>query len=272
MKKLGHVVYQTHWDNEWYFTDRESQVQLVYHMRETIKMLEEGAVDHFLLDGQTAIIEDYLSVCPEDRGKLEALIKNQQLFIGPWHTQAETFAVSGESMINNLRLGIEYANALGGSSMVSYLPDSFGHPIDFPQIFNGVGITKFSFRRGMGDQHSLPTEFFWNGPGGSCILTNVMIDGYGWTYEPFFNGTLLSDTLSSECKTNALTPLELVVEKSPFDEFLLPLGADQTPIRRDFKEKLAAYNAASDRYYFEETTFDRYFEHLLADCGDRLPS
>lgn len=272
MKKLGHVVYQTHWDNEWYFTDRESQVQLVYHMRETIKMLEEGAVDHFLLDGQTAIVEDYLAVCPEDRGRLQALIEAQRLFIGPWHTQTETFAVSGEAMINNLRLGIEYANALGGSSMVSYLPDSFGHPVDFPQIFNGVGITKFSFRRGMGDKHGLPTEFFWDGPGGSRVITNVLIDGYGWSYDPFFSGKLLSRELASECKTNSLTPLELVASKSPFDEFLLTMGNDQTPIREDFKEKLAAYNAESDEYRFVETTFDRYFDRLLAECGDRLPS
>lgn len=272
MKKLGHVVYQTHWDNEWYFTDRESQVQLVYHMRETIKMLEEGAVDHFLLDGQTAIVEDYLALCPEDRGRLEALIKAERLFIGPWHTQTETFAVSGEAMINNLRLGIEYANALGGSSMVSYLPDSFGHPVDFPQIFNGVGITKFSFRRGMGDKHGLPTEFFWDGPGGSRVITNVLIDGYGWSYDPFFNGTLLSKDLASECKTNSLTPLELVASKSPFDEFLLTMGNDQTPIREDFKEKLAAYNAESDEYHFVETTFDRYFDRLQAECGERLPS
>lgn len=271
MKKLGHVVYQTHWDNEWYFTDRESQVQLTYHMRETIKMLEEGVVDHFLLDGQTAIVEDYLSVCPEDRSRLEKLIKDNRLFIGPWHTQTETFAVSGESMINNLRLGIEYANSLGGSSMVSYLPDSFGHPVDFPQIFNGVGITKFSFRRGMGDKHGLPTEFFWDGPGGSRVITNVLIDGYGWSYDPFFSGKLLSKDLASECKTNTLTPLELIASKSPFDEFLLTMGNDQTPIRRDFKEQLAAYNAQSDEYHFVETTFDQYFERLQAECGDTLP-
>ena len=271
MKKLGHVVYQTHWDNEWYFTDRESQVQLVYHMRETIKMLEEGAVDHFLLDGQTAIVEDYLAVCPEDRGRLEALIKAQRLFIGPWHTQTETFAVSGEAMINNLRLGIEYANALGGSSMVSYLPDSFGHPVDFPQIFNGVGITKFSFRRGMGDKHKLPTEFFWEGPGESRVITNVLIDGYGWSYDPFFSGKLLSKELASECKTNTMTPLELIANKSPFDEFLLTMGNDQTPIRPDFKEKLAQYNDESDEYHFVETTFEKYFERLQAVCGDKLP-
>ncbi|MBV8043986.1 glycoside hydrolase family 38 C-terminal domain-containing protein [Pluralibacter sp.] len=270
-KKLGHVVYQTHWDNEWYFTDRESQVQLVYHMRETLSMLENGAVDHFLLDGQTAIVEDYLSVCPEDRSRIEALIKAKHLFIGPWHTQTETFAVSGEAMINNLRLGIEYANSLGGSSMVSYLPDSFGHPVDFPQIFNGVGITKFSFRRGMGDKHKLPTEFFWNGPGNSRVITNVLIDGYGWSYDPFFSGKLLSKDLASECKTNAMTPLELIASKSPFEEFLLTMGNDQTPIRPDFKEKLAQYNAESDEYHFVETTFDQYFERLQAVCGDTLP-
>ncbi|WP_019617203.1 glycoside hydrolase family 38 C-terminal domain-containing protein [Psychromonas ossibalaenae] len=271
-KKIGHVVYQTHWDNEWYFTDRESQVQLVYHMREMLTMLEQGAVERFLLDGQTAIVEDYLSVCPEDKIRIEKLIGNGRLLIGPWHAQTETFAVSGESMVNNLRLGIDYANSLGGASMVSYLPDSFGHPVDFPQIFNGVGIDKFCFRRGMGDKHQLPTEFYWEGDNNSRVLTNVLIDGYGWSYDPFFSGTLLDKGLVSECKTNELTPLQLIAEKAACDEFLMTMGNDQTPIRPDFKEKLEYYNSTSDEYLFKETSFEDYFKRLEEVCGETLPT
>lgn len=271
-KRIGHIVYQTHWDNEWYFTDRESQVQLTYHMREMIKMLEEGAVNHFLLDGQTAIVADYLSVCPEDKKRLSALIKQNKLFIGPWLTQTETFAVSGESMVNNLRLGISYAENMGACSMVSYLPDSFGHPVDFPQIFNGVGIEHFSFRRGMGDKHKLPTEFYWEGANGSRVLTNVMLDGYDWAYQPFFSGELLSPDVLPECTTSEKTSLELVAEASPFDEFLLPLGSDQTPIRDDFKSKLNELNDSTEDYGFKETTFQDYFKLLESVCGDTLPT
>ncbi|GAM71534.1 alpha-mannosidase [Vibrio sp. JCM 19236] len=96
---------------------------------------------------------------PDDRQRIIDLVEAGKLFIGPWHTQAETFAVSGESMINNLVYGIEYADQLGGSSYVSYLPDSFGHPTDFPKIFNGLNIENLSIRRGMGDKHNVPTEF-----------------------------------------------------------------------------------------------------------------
>jgi alpha-mannosidase len=41
--------------------------------------------------------------------------------------QPDEFLVTGEALVRNLMLGIRKAEALGGSSLVGYIPDSFGH-------------------------------------------------------------------------------------------------------------------------------------------------
>jgi alpha-mannosidase len=41
--------------------------------------------------------------------------------------QPDEFLVTGEGLVRNLMLGIRKAEALGGSSLVGYIPDSFGH-------------------------------------------------------------------------------------------------------------------------------------------------
>ncbi len=271
-KKIANVVMQTHWDNEWYFTDREAQVQLTYNVREILAMLERGEMKYFLFDGQTAAIQDYLDVCPDDRQRVVKLVEEGKLFIGPWHTQAETFAVSGESMINNLIYGIEYADQLGGSSYISYLPDSFGHPTDFPKIFNGLNIENLSIRRGMGDKHNVPTEFWWESNDGSKIMTNVLIDGYHWAVEPYFEGNLLTANIRPECTTNDMTSLELAAHKAPTKNFLLPLGSDQTPAFGNFYGLLDKYNQESELYEFVETTYDEFFAKVREEAGDKLPT
>ena len=39
-KKNAYIYHHTHWDNEWYFTEEDSNIQLVYHMKELLDALE----------------------------------------------------------------------------------------------------------------------------------------------------------------------------------------------------------------------------------------
>jgi alpha-mannosidase len=41
--------------------------------------------------------------------------------------QPDEFLVTGEGLVRNRMLGIRKAEALGGSSLVGYISDSFGH-------------------------------------------------------------------------------------------------------------------------------------------------
>ncbi|MDU1337745.1 MAG: hypothetical protein E6935_05990 [Clostridium butyricum] len=67
MKKV-HIVPHMHWDREWYFSTEESRILLVNNMKEIMDMLENNPdYPYFVMDGQTAILEDYLAVKPQDR-------------------------------------------------------------------------------------------------------------------------------------------------------------------------------------------------------------
>ena len=53
-------------------------------MREILQMLEQRD-DYvcYVLDGQTVVLEDYLSVKPEDEDRIKTLVKEGRLKIGP---------------------------------------------------------------------------------------------------------------------------------------------------------------------------------------------
>ena len=265
-KKTAYIYHHTHWDNEWYFTGEDSNIQLVYHMKELMDALEHHQINTFFLDGQTAIVEDYLNAHPEDRPRITALTEAGRLSAGPFHAQLDCFISSGESVINNLKLGIRLGDSLGGVNRVAYLPDSFGHSQDFPKVFSGMGIRDFVFRRGMGDEHHLPNEFIWDADDGSSVLCSVINSGYGFATEPFVSGTLLEGAGLDYDGKDIAAQMEKLSELSALpDGFLLPIGNDQTPVIRNFNELLAKYNAESHRYRFQEVTLSQYMEKLRRD-------
>ena len=262
-KKTAYIYHHTHWDNEWYFTEENSNVQLMYHMKELLDALECGQINHFFLDGQTAILEDYVTAHPEDRERITALTQTGRLSAGPFHAQLDCFISSGESVINNLKIGTRIGDSLGGSGRVAYLPDSFGQSQDFPKIFNGMDIHDFVFRRGMGDEHNLPNEFLWQSNDGSELLCSAINGGYGFATEPFVNGTLIQNAGKDYDGKDIPSQMEKLAARAVMpDGFLLPIGNDQTPVIRNFNERLAQYNAQSDRYQFKEVTLSQYMDKL----------
>ncbi|MEA4821312.1 MAG: PTS fructose transporter subunit IIA, partial [Erysipelotrichales bacterium] len=139
MKKTANCIHHTHWDLLWYFTVQDAQTQFSYNFKELMKAFDQKKIKQFFFDGQTAPIDEYLKHNPKDYGKIKELVTNKKLIIGPFNSQLDCFISSGESILNNLRLGIKTAKTLGNYSRVAYLPDSFGHTSDFPKIFNKFG-------------------------------------------------------------------------------------------------------------------------------------
>lgn len=146
-----------------------------------------GRITNFFLDGQTVPIDEYITLHPEDEDYIKELISEKKLVIGPFQSQLDCFICNGESVVNNLRLGIKKARELGNVSKVAYLPDSFGHSYDFPKIFNQFGIKDFVITRGVGDHYGLGSEFYMESNDGSQILVYTMIAGYGYGCYPFKN-------------------------------------------------------------------------------------
>ena len=67
-KYLMHVISGTHWDREWRHTAEQSKLRLADLIDCMIDVLErKSSFKYFCLDGGMIVIEDYLSVRPENR-------------------------------------------------------------------------------------------------------------------------------------------------------------------------------------------------------------
>src|SRR4029450_112679 len=66
------VVPHTHWDREWYQPFEEFRDRLV-GMMDALLELGAAGFPHFHLDGQTAMVDDYLAVRPENEAVVRAL-------------------------------------------------------------------------------------------------------------------------------------------------------------------------------------------------------
>ncbi|MGR5063825.1 glycoside hydrolase family 38 N-terminal domain-containing protein [Photobacterium sp. DNB22_13_2] len=258
MNKVFHVIPHTHWDYEWYFSAHESLIQLVYHMDEVMSALENGENDTYLLDGQLSIIEDYLQQCPEQLERLRALVQQGKLKIGPWYTQTDQLIISGESIVRNLQTGIRLAEDLGPVMSIGYVPDAFGQSIDMPKIYQGVGIDKTVFWRGLSTDVCQAREFNWQSEDGSQVLGYNIKNGY-------FVG-------SHVMYSDDPTPLCLQAEDGSLAaNIAIPLGGDQRFVDKELKSRLDISNASNSDYQLIESSYDKLFADIEAENLD-LPT
>ena len=68
MARTVNIVPHTHWDREWYRPFQTFRMQLVDLLDELLPELEaDPAYAHFMLDGQMAVVDDYLEIRPDER-------------------------------------------------------------------------------------------------------------------------------------------------------------------------------------------------------------
>lgn len=175
-----HAVTMTHWDREWYMDFQKTRLKLV-HLIDALMDILENDPDFvsFMMDGQTLPLTDYLVVRPGSRERLSRHIREGRILIGPWYILPDEILITGETHIRNYLLGSRVAVDFGVEKMqVGYLPDSFGHPSQMPQILSGLGMDTIVFWRGSTPETDR-SEFFWRAPDGTKVLTILMPDGYG---------------------------------------------------------------------------------------------
>jgi mannosylglycerate hydrolase len=178
MTRAVSVVPHTHWDREWYAPFQTYRMRLVGLLDELLPRLEaDPAYAHFQLDGQMAVVDDYLAVRPEAEARLRRLAASGRLSMGPWYVLMDEFLVSGETMVRNLRLGLERAAAFGGAMEVGYLPDMFGHIAQMPQLLDQFGFGHAVVWRGVPAAVDR-SGFWWEAPDGSVVRAEWMPQGY----------------------------------------------------------------------------------------------
>ena len=173
------LVSHFHWDREWYRTYDVFRGRLVDAIDAVLDHLDEDPGFCFVLDGQAIVLDDYLEVRPGQRDRLAAGLSAGRLAAGPWYVQPDSLLPSGETHVRNLLRGRAAAGALGPVSGVAYVPDSFGHPAQFPQLFAGFGLDPFIYWRGNGNElDTLGPNYRWVAPDGSAVRAWQLGEGY----------------------------------------------------------------------------------------------
>ncbi|MCJ7723808.1 MAG: hypothetical protein MUP03_06715, partial [Anaerolineales bacterium] len=109
-----HLISHTHWDREWYLTFQQFRLKLVHLIDGLLEILEsDREYRHFMLDGQTIVLDDYLVMRPEREAALRGHIRTGRILVGPWHILPDEFLVSPEATIRNLLEGERTARRYG---------------------------------------------------------------------------------------------------------------------------------------------------------------
>ncbi|MFH7042277.1 hypothetical protein ABT392_08160 [Paucibacter sp. JuS9] len=252
------VVVQTHWDREWYWTREQFVARLLRVMEAVAGQLERGELEHFLFDGQVAAMEDLLAHAePALIGRVLSLVQSGRIALGPWYVMADEFLVSGESLLRNLEIGMADAQALGNCQRVGYLPDSFGHVAQMPQLLQQMGIPSAVLWRGADAANS---EFDWVAPDGTRVGSLFLSEGY---YQHPFN---LDDWQPALQRY-----LEQVAPRALSEHLLLPQGGDHLMPRAGLHERIAEFNAGQSRYRLEQQSLQQHVALSLAASDGRRP-
>ena len=258
-----YFVVHTHWDREWYQPFQQMRARLVAMADRMIPQVESGAIPFFHFDGQTIVLDDYLEIRPEMAPRLKALIRAGKIQIGPWYVLADSFLVSGESLIRNLEIGIAAACKFGRPLDVGYLPDQFGHIAQLPQILAGFGFRTATLWRGV-DSAITRNRFVWEAPDGSSVLTAYMPNGYS-------NGA----NLPLDAVENFLTRMNAIADRErgyAVDAPILVMnGTDHAPPDPRLSARIREARETS-AMTFELGTLEEFVNRLAALPLDGTPT
>jgi mannosylglycerate hydrolase len=254
------IVPHTHWDREWYEPFHSFRLRLVEVVDELLSLLEsDPSYARFLLDGQTAALDDYLEVRPEAEERIRNLAASGRLTVGPWYTLMDEFLVSPETIVRDLQTGIRTSAAFGGTMEVGYLPDMFGHVAQMPQILRLAGFEHAVVWRGV-PSSVISTGFIWEAPDGTSVRAEYLPFGYG-------NGSLLPD----DAKALVRRVRDHLEQIGSFlvSDLLLMNGSDHLPPQPGLGRVVAEANALQDDFHFEITSLP---EHLARTSTEGLAS
>ena len=272
-KEIFHLISNTHWDREWYQSHEKYLVRLVSLCDRLTALLEREKRYRFVLDGQYAMIGDYLEVRPEMRERVEKLVKEGRLLPGPWYTQPLECLVDGEGLIRNLQAGIRASEELGGAMRFSYEVDEFGHTSQLPQILRGFEIRDVLAWRGMPKEAG--SFFLWEGADGTVARMFYSNDGYGEATalpleEEDYEETIDGVVFRREGLKNRVAALRKLRDPKSVSRHKLWLnGIDHSFAEEELFPVIDRINALFPEAEARQSTPAEYAKAVTDDCEER---
>ena len=275
--KTAYIVSHTHWDREWYLTYEEFRVNMMRVVDRVLTALEtDETFVHFLLDGQSVLLEDYLEVRPEEEGRIRALVTAGRLSVGPWYILPDEFIVGAEATARNLLLGHAAAARFGRTHAAGYMPDTFGHLAQMPQILKRAGLDSFIFTRGLGNEaDELGWRWRWCAPDGSEVLAINQCKGYcnagGLGFQEIWHAHTRREVDTGRAVEQVTELFAAMAERPGAEPALLNNGCDHFPPQQEFSTVLAALRTAFPDTEFIHTDLPTFLAAAGTD-RDALPT
>ena len=151
--------------------------------------------------------------------------------------------------------------ALGApAARVGYLPDTFGHPAQLPQILAGFDLDSAVIFRGVQAETS---EFLWEAPDGTRLLTIYLPGGY-------YNGMELARAPEFWLAERLAPMLDQAVRFATTGTVLIMNGCDHFDPQPATQAILDRANQLQDRVYLRQGTLAEYVDIVRAAAPDWL--
>ncbi|MDJ0522853.1 MAG: glycoside hydrolase family 38 C-terminal domain-containing protein [Planctomycetota bacterium] len=271
----AYIVSHTHWDREWYLTFPRFRVALTRIVRGVLDALENDPdFEHFCLDGQAIVLEDHLAIHSEDEPRIRALAEAGKLSLGPWYILPDEFLISRESTVRNLLLGHRVASRYGPVQRVGYMPDSFGHIAQVPQILRQAGMDSFVYTRGNGSEiDEVGCLYDWAAPDGSTVLAVNQVRGYcnaaGLGFDEIWHAHTQRDVKLERAVEQVRELFGAMSEQGGGDVVLLNNGCDHFPVQQEFGTVLTALREAYPHTTFRHTNLQAFVDAVREHGAER---
>jgi mannosylglycerate hydrolase len=271
------VVPHTHWDREWYLPLEDFRIRLAHVVDELVEALEQRPELRFTLDGQAIVIEDYLEIRPEMEERLRALFLSGRLETGPSYVLPDEFLAGAESLVRNLLHGRAVCERYGAApAPVGYLPDSFGHPAQLPQLLHGFGLETFVFSRGLGDERErVGGRFRWIAPDGSEVLALPQPVDYAagaWLGHSRRSPETDPARNAADRVEHVLRAEEHLLADEEFADLLLGNGYDHSALQSDLPEVLQGLRALKPGVEVRLALISEYAAAMAGHANGALPA
>lgn len=166
------VLSYLHWEREGVRTLEENRLHLLDALDALINTLNVKPpytpVQHLLLGGQTALIEDVAQVRPSLSSLLIVHSSRGRLSLSPFYVGVDATLVSGEAIVRDLLAGQADLKQYGLSEpKAAYIANSTQLGAQFPQILQGFGIDALLLHH---HEDILPLPFLWQAQGNRAVL------------------------------------------------------------------------------------------------------
>lgn len=174
MKKL-HLLCNAHLDPVWLWQWKEGLAEAISTFRVAADFCEKN--DNFIFNHNEALLYEWVEKHePQLFERIKRLVKRKKwIIIGGWYIQPDCTMLSGESFMEQIRLGHEYfMEKFGVKPTTAVNVDPFGHTRGLVQILKQNGYDSYLFMR----PEKMRGDFIWEGFDGSRILAHGIFGCY----------------------------------------------------------------------------------------------